>query len=1173
MKNNKSRLLQLAALATLAAATIARADLALDTTFDTDGIATLNFAAGLDGGRDIAEQADGRYVVAGFSLQTVGADTFQYVAVARFNVNGTLDSTFDTDGQLTLLPGGTPSSGGGGEALAVAIQPVDQKIVIAGSWDPNDGSGSKVLVIRLDTSGVLDTTFDTDGIVILTLPGLPNAGAEDLAIQADGSIVVVGGANESPVSKGFVLRLTATGALDATFATGGVYEFDNPAPVAGLDFGFRTVHLLPAPGNGILAAGGGGDFAVVQLTSAGVPDVSFDSDGVLVKNFFSRDRFAGPENSDDDVLDLAVQPDGGIVIGGYFGFLDATPSVSDALLARLTSTGAADTSFGSGGDALFPDAGNNDFGRALALRSSGDFVLAGSGIPPTQVSPGGITFSAFTNPLPVDAVQGLAVLADGSTIVGIGERLITGTDSQFVVVRFTATDLPDGPDSTPDPIIFTTQSNLEPGQIVTSNTVTVTGINTPVVVVASDDDLYSIGCLPGGFTEDAGTLNNGDSVCLRTSAALADNQDEAAVLGVGVYPAIFTIITGDSTPNPFTFIDQADVTASTLITSDPITVTGTTTRTDLQVVNGQFSRNCTGVYPASQFGFVDPGDTVCVRHVASSTPGGSVDTTLILGIDGIGQVSDTFTSTTDSVIDVAPDPFSFTDQANVATSTLIVSAPVTITGIDAPAPISISNGQYSIGCGATFTNATGTISDGQTVCVRHTSAPVGATSVNTVLTIGGVSDTFTSTTLTPDTTPDAFAFADQSNVPLATTIISSSITVVGIDTPAAISVTGGEYSIGCTASYTSTVSTVNAGQTVCVRHTSALLGATQTNTALTIGGVSDTFTSTTIAGDFSPDPFTFVDQPLVNPAIEITSAPVTITGISGPAVVRVTGGTYAVGCTGTYTGSQGAVTSGQTICVRHTSASAGATSVNTTLTVGDRSDTFTSTTRIVDTTPNPFSFAPKTNIGLQQVVLSDPATITGIDGPATVNVVDGAYSIGCGPTPSSGPVSNGDTICVALLSAATDNTTRSTTMTIGGVSAVFTVTTGDTVPAPFSFATQTSVPLSDIRASEAITVTGITAPSAVSVAEGEYSAGCNGSWTNLAGLLQPGQSICVRHVSAGRRDLTVRTTLTIGGITGTFDSTTTSGAPLPGSSSMDWLTIAVGGGLLWRRRRMQRAQR
>lgn len=99
--------------------------------------------------------------------------------------------------------------------------------------------------------------------------------------------------------------------------------------------------------------------------------------------------------------------------------------------------------------------------------------------------------------------------------------------------------------------------------------------------------------------------------------------------------------------------------------------------------------------------------------------------------------------------DTTPDQFSFTDQSGVGLSSTITSAAVTITGIDAAAAITISGGTYDIDESGAFTADPGTITVGQTVRARHTSSASYLTATNTVVTIGGVSDTFTSQTL-PD---------------------------------------------------------------------------------------------------------------------------------------------------------------------------------------------------------------------------------------------------------------------------------------------------------------------------------------------------------------------------------------------------------------------------------------
>lgn len=199
-------------------------------------------------------------------------------------------------------------------------------------------------------------------------------------------------------------------------------------------------------------------------------------------------------------------------------------------------------------------------------------------------------------------------------------------------------------------------------------------------------------------------------------------------------------------------------------------------------------------------------------------------------------------------VDTTPDPFSFTAQADVALSTVITSNSIIIAGINSPAPISVSGGSYSVDGGA-FTAVAGTVTNGQSVAVQHTSSATNSTITTTTLTIGGVSGSFTSTTVAAagaDTTPDPFSFTAQTGVALSTVITSNTITVSGINSPAPISVTGGAYSINGGA-FTTTAGTVTNGQPVAVQHTSSASNSTGTTTTLTIGGVSGAFTSTTLA--------------------------------------------------------------------------------------------------------------------------------------------------------------------------------------------------------------------------------------------------------------------------------------------------------------------------------------
>ncbi|HHS83551.1 MAG TPA: hypothetical protein ENK38_01300 [Gammaproteobacteria bacterium] len=204
-----------------------------------------------------------------------------------------------------------------------------------------------------------------------------------------------------------------------------------------------------------------------------------------------------------------------------------------------------------------------------------------------------------------------------------------------------------------------------------------------------------------------------------------------------------------------------------------------------------------------------------------------------------------------SIGDSTPDAFPFTSQTDVAVSTTITSAAVTITGINTGSPITVGAGAtYDINASGNFVSTPGTVYVNDTVRVRHVSSSLNSTSVVSSVTIGGVTETFTSTTVAPpaDTVPDAFPFTAQTDVALSTLIVSAAVTISGITAASQISVANGEYDINGSGVFTATAGTVNNGDTVRARHTSSAAFSTGVTTTVTIGGISEAFTSTTTNG-------------------------------------------------------------------------------------------------------------------------------------------------------------------------------------------------------------------------------------------------------------------------------------------------------------------------------------
>ncbi len=308
-------------------------DGSLDTTFGTDGIVTTDLGD-YDYGYAMVIASDNQIIVAGYT----GSDNVDF-ALVRYNSDGSLDTTFDTDGKVTTDLG----SNDYGRALALQA---DGKIVVAG-YTGNDNVD--FALVRYNSDGSLDTTFDTDGQVTTDLGGEDNGLA--LAVQADGKLLVAGSSGTD--NDDFVLvRYNSDGSLDTTFDTDG-FAINH---LAGNDYGYA---LAIQSDDKILVAGSSGtDFAMARYTSDGSLDTTFATDGFAVHNLGGNDYGYA----------LAIQSDDKILVAGSSG--------SDFALARYTGNGSLDSTFGSNGKVI-TDFGGQDFGTALTIQADGKAIVAG----------------------------------------------------------------------------------------------------------------------------------------------------------------------------------------------------------------------------------------------------------------------------------------------------------------------------------------------------------------------------------------------------------------------------------------------------------------------------------------------------------------------------------------------------------------------------------------------------------------------------------------------------------------------------------------------------------------------------------------------------------------------------------------------------------------------------
>jgi uncharacterized delta-60 repeat protein len=242
-------------------------DGSLDPSFGGDGIitTTIGVAAICNA---LAIQSDGKLVVAGSSRNGTTED----FAVVRYNTDGSLDDGGPSD----ITPG--DFFGSGGKVLtaigtgddvgnAMALQP-DGRVVVAGY--SNNGANDDFAIVRYNTDGSLDTSFDGDGKVTTQIGAGDNVG-NAVAIQANGRVVVAGASFNGTNFDFAVVRYNTNGSLEATYGTGGKVLVD--VSNGGDDTGFGIV--LDSLGRAVVVGDAGGLFGVVRLLADTQPGCNY----------------------------------------------------------------------------------------------------------------------------------------------------------------------------------------------------------------------------------------------------------------------------------------------------------------------------------------------------------------------------------------------------------------------------------------------------------------------------------------------------------------------------------------------------------------------------------------------------------------------------------------------------------------------------------------------------------------------------------------------------------------------------------------------------------------------------------------------------------------------------------------------------------------------------------
>ena len=299
----------------------------LDTSFGTGGKVTTSINSGADIAYATVLQSDGKILVSGTTNSSISGKDFFCI---RYNTDGTLDTSFGTNGIATF------DLQGGSDDVAYAMSLLsDGNILLAGFSD--DGSNKNAAIIRITSNGTLDTTFGTSGKVYTEFISGRADEIKVIKIHALTGNLIVGGTSSatSTNSQGVIARYTSNGVLDTNFNTTGIVTLPNGS---GSGTYFHTIEDLAVKSNGKISAVGwinqqglswSANHYGCRLNSNGSLDTTFSTDGLIVTN--------GGFNGDDKSFSIILNSDDSFLFAGG-GYL--TDLQYDYFLGLYNSSGS-----------------------------------------------------------------------------------------------------------------------------------------------------------------------------------------------------------------------------------------------------------------------------------------------------------------------------------------------------------------------------------------------------------------------------------------------------------------------------------------------------------------------------------------------------------------------------------------------------------------------------------------------------------------------------------------------------------------------------------------------------------------------------------------------------------------------------------------------------------------
>jgi uncharacterized delta-60 repeat protein len=513
----------------------------LDSTFN-GGAFDLQVGTGTNYANAVAVQHDGRIVVGGMTAAGTGSAW----ALVRRNADGTADTTFGGGSGQVILPVGGLNAGGAtvGGLNAIVVQS-NGKILGVGTGLDVTGAHANVDVVRWNTDGTLDAGFGIGGEVETDL-GPNGSQGFAIAIQSNGKPVVVATQFDAPPGQQgepVVIRYTSTGALDTSFASGGIFHLPTSVPASSRGWG-TAIALQP---DGMILVGSStmtrNNAVLLRVTAAGLLDPAFGVD-ILPSS-----------QTSGSVQAITVSPDGRILC------------VAGALY-QVLANGSPDTTFGEpvaqvrygwthivGGRALLrlPTGRSRVTTTRVIGNPEADYFYTQAF---NQVGRGDGSFGAQPVAFSPSHTATMGILA--MALQPDGRFVVAGVDAQqFLVARFVGNPLV----LRPQAFSFPSVTGVPTSTLQTSNAITVAGLTSDkfgaaYVPIYVSGGSYSIN--GGAFTTALGYATNNDSIVVQHTSAATSGTSMTTTLRIGGLntPTAPWVVNGTLTAGTFTSTTQ-----------------------------------------------------------------------------------------------------------------------------------------------------------------------------------------------------------------------------------------------------------------------------------------------------------------------------------------------------------------------------------------------------------------------------------------------------------------------------------------------------------------------------------------------------------------------------------------------------------------------------------------